>query len=51
MVTENLQSAKMHLSRLVAKALEGEEGILANAGIPLVKLVPTEELIKPVSMG
>ena len=32
--------AKTHLSRLVERAVEGEEVIIAKAGKPLVRLVP-----------
>jgi prevent-host-death family protein len=51
MITENMYQAKTHLSKLVDKALQGEEVILAKAGKPLVKLVPVLQLVKPVKMG
>lgn len=43
--TVNMHEAKTHLSRLVERAANGEEVIIAKAGKPLVKLVPVE---KPV---
>jgi prevent-host-death family protein len=36
----NIQQAKAQLSRLVERALEGEEVIIARAGTPVVRLVP-----------
>ncbi len=48
MIIENMYQAKTHLSRLVEKALQGEEVILAKSEKPLVRLIPISELIKPV---
>ena len=39
----NMHQAKTHLSRLVDKALHGEEILIARDGKPLVKLVPMEK--------
>lgn len=39
----NLHEAKTHLSRLIRAALEGEEVIIAKAGVPMVKLVVLQE--------
>lgn len=39
-VQANLHEAKTNLSKLVAKALDGDEVVIAKAGHPLVKLVP-----------
>ncbi|HEX5319389.1 MAG TPA: type II toxin-antitoxin system prevent-host-death family antitoxin [Stellaceae bacterium] len=36
----NMHQAKTSLSRLVRRALEGEEVVIARNGEPLVKLVP-----------
>lgn len=36
----NVHQAKTHLSRLLDEALEGEEIIIARAGVPCVRLVP-----------
>lgn len=35
----NVHQAKTHLSRLIEKALLGEEVIIAKAGRPLVRLI------------
>lgn len=43
MRTVNIHEAKTHLSRLVARAAEGEPFIIAKAGKPLVKVVPIDE--------
>jgi len=42
-VTLNVHEAKTHLSRLLDRALEGEEIVIARAGKPLVRLVPVEQ--------
>jgi prevent-host-death family protein len=42
MIIANMYEAKTRLSQLVQQALDGEEVILAKAGKPLVKLVPTD---------
>ena len=36
----NMHRAKTELSKLVAKALEGEEVIVTRSGKPVVRLVP-----------
>jgi prevent-host-death family protein len=36
----NMHEAKTHLSRLVERALQGEEVVIARAGKPLVRMVP-----------
>ncbi len=38
MKTVNVHEAKTHLSRLIAKAAEGEPFVIARAGKPLVKV-------------
>ena len=43
----NIHEAKTQLSRLVERALEGEEVIIARAGKPAVRLVPIRESDKP----
>ncbi|MGH8021178.1 MAG: type II toxin-antitoxin system Phd/YefM family antitoxin [Opitutaceae bacterium] len=47
----NIQAAKTHLSRIVERAVEGEEIVLAKAGKPLVKLVPFAPAQKPRTPG
>ena len=43
----NMHQAKSSLSRLVQRALEGEEIVIARNGEPLVKLVPVPKERKP----
>jgi prevent-host-death family protein len=43
MTIVNMHEAKTHLSRLVERALAGEEVVVAKSGKPLVRLVPVEE--------
>ena len=42
-IVVNVHQAKTHLSRLLKRAHEGEEIILAKAGKPYARLVPLEE--------
>ncbi|HWT16479.1 MAG: type II toxin-antitoxin system Phd/YefM family antitoxin [Rhodanobacteraceae bacterium] len=48
MTTASIHEAKTHLSKLIQKALAGEEVIIANAGKPVVKLVPVEQPEKKI---
>jgi prevent-host-death family protein len=43
----NMHQAKASLSRLVDRALAGEEVIIARNGTPLIQLVPVEKKRKP----
>jgi prevent-host-death family protein len=43
----NMHQAKSSLSRLVERALAGEEIVIARNGEPLVKLVPVSKEQKP----
>ena len=36
----NIHEAKTHLSRLLARVSAGEEVVIANAGVPVARLVP-----------
>jgi prevent-host-death family protein len=45
--TVNMHQAKSSLSRLVARALDGEEIVIARNGEPLVRLVPVPMEGKP----
>jgi prevent-host-death family protein len=47
MRTVNIHEAKTHLSRLVDRAAQGEEFIIAKAGKPLVKVVPLDSTSQP----
>jgi prevent-host-death family protein len=42
MTQVNMHEAKSQLSRLVEKALDGEEVVIARAGKPLVRIVPLD---------
>lgn len=41
----NIHEAKTHFSKLIERALAGEEVVIAKAGKPLIKLVPV--VVKP----
>jgi len=43
----NMHQAKTSLSRLVERALAGEEVVIARNGEPLVRLVPIEKKREP----
>ncbi len=47
----NIHEAKTHFSKLVERALNGEEIIVAKAGKPLLRLVPIEERPKRRPLG
>jgi prevent-host-death family protein len=38
-ITVNMHEAKTNLSRLVEKAVQGESGVIAKAGKPMVRIV------------
>jgi prevent-host-death family protein len=43
----NIYEAKTSLSKLVDKAMAGEEVIIAKAGTPMVRIVPLEKERRP----
>jgi prevent-host-death family protein len=45
--TVNVHDAKTHLSKLLARVLEGEEIVIAKAGKPVARLIPE----RPVPAG
>jgi prevent-host-death family protein len=47
----NIHEAKTQLSKLVERALQGEEVIIARAGKPAVRLVPIRESDTPREGG
>ncbi|WP_242470271.1 type II toxin-antitoxin system Phd/YefM family antitoxin [Allochromatium vinosum] len=47
----NLSDAQTRLSTLVDAALKGEEVVIANAGEPLVRLVPCHPRMTPRQPG
>ena len=42
MTKVNVHEAKTNLSKLLEKAMNGEEVVIAKAGKPMVRLVPVE---------
>ena len=47
MKTVNIHEAKTHLSRLLQRAADGEDIVIAKAGEPMVRLVPYVPAAKP----
>jgi prevent-host-death family protein len=47
----NIHEAKTQFSKLVQRAADGEEIIIAKAGVPMAKLVPFIEKRKPRRPG
>lgn len=47
----NIHEAKSQLSRLVERAMSGEEVIIAKAGQPMVRLVPVRSDTSPRQGG
>jgi prevent-host-death family protein len=43
MTTANIQEAKTHFSKLVNLVTNGEEVIIANRGVPVVRMVPYDK--------
>ncbi|HET7275712.1 MAG TPA: type II toxin-antitoxin system Phd/YefM family antitoxin [Longimicrobiaceae bacterium] len=49
--TFNLYEAKTHLSKLVERAADGEEIIIAKSGEPKARLVPLQSVREPRKPG
>ena len=47
MKTSNIHEAKSQLSKLIDRAMRGEEIVIAKAGQPMVRLVPFQTDQKP----
>jgi prevent-host-death family protein len=43
MITLNIHEAKTHFSKIIKQACQGEEVIIAKAGVPIIRLVPIEK--------
>ncbi len=43
MTTYNIHEAKTHFSKLLERVLNGEEIVIARAGIPIARLLPFNE--------
>jgi prevent-host-death family protein len=50
-VIVNVHAAKTHLSRLLDRAVEGEEIVIARAGKPVARLVPFERVVERRAPG
>ena len=51
MLQVNIHEAKAHLSKIVDRAANGEEFIIAKAGKPMVKVIPISTTQKPKRVG
>jgi len=55
MRTVNIHEAKTHLSKLIAKAAQGEPFIIAKAGKPMVKVMaidaPVKKKVRRIGFG
>ncbi|HEX5583250.1 type II toxin-antitoxin system Phd/YefM family antitoxin [Gaiella sp.] len=51
MTVVNMHEAKTHLSRLVERARQGEDVVIAKAGRPVARLVPLTEADAPRKLG
>jgi prevent-host-death family protein len=51
MTVVNMHEAKTHLSRLVDRAAQGEDVVIAKAGRPVARLVPYDESDEPRTPG
>jgi prevent-host-death family protein len=47
----NIHEAKTNLSRLLARAVLGEDIVIAKAGKPIVRLVPVEQPLEDRVLG
>lgn len=50
-IQENIHMAKTHFSKLLEKALSGNEVIIAKSGKPIAKLVPIIDVTKSRKPG
>ena len=51
MQSTNISEAKANLSKLIEKALQGEEVIIGKAGKPIVKIIPYDFETSPRQLG
>lgn len=51
MLLVNVYEAKTQLSRLIERALDGEEVVVAKAGHPLVRIIPFKAADEPRRPG
>ena len=50
-IVVNVHQAKTHLSRLLERVRQGEEVVIARAGIPVARLVPVAPAPQPRTPG
>lgn len=50
-VTYNIHEAKTHLSKLLERAAQGEDVIIARAGVPVARLVPVARVSEDRPLG
>lgn len=50
-VTYNIHEAKTHLSKLLDRAAQGEDVIIAKAGVPVARLVAVARLTEDRPLG
>ena len=51
MIQVNIHEAKTHLSRLIQKAIEGEEVVIAKDNKPIVKLIQISNTLPNRKLG
>lgn len=51
MKTVSIHEAKTHLSRLIREVISGEEIIIAKGKIPVVKIIPVENVVQERTPG
>jgi prevent-host-death family protein len=51
MIVINIHKAKSNLSKLVERAAQGEQSIIANAGKPVARLIPYSQELGPRQPG
>jgi prevent-host-death family protein len=51
MTQVTIHEAKTHLSKLIAKAIAGEEVVVAKGKEPMVRLVPVKPVIRKRKLG
>lgn len=47
MTVSNIHEAESQLSKLIDRAMQGEEVVIARAGMPVVRLVPIQNDFSP----
>ena len=50
-VTYNIHYAKTHLSKLLERVADGDEIVIARAGVPIARLVPVNPVVSDRGLG